>query len=99
MNYCQVEVDTAKYYKARDAQEAAEEAAAEEADFQVHFVSGDYFWAAPTNLSEALGEALCQTKFEKELATMILTKPEAVAEFLKKTSVNYWTNYLIELAD
>ncbi len=101
MNYCQVEVDTARYYKERDAQEAAEEAAAEEAEAKVMTEGGEYFWASKDNMNEAISEKLGAMgtegrNFETTLAQLVKeNKGDELVRFLKDTSINYWTAYLM----
>jgi hypothetical protein len=105
MNYCQVEVDTAKYYREQEQLEAAQDAKEKEIEAKVNDFRTDYYWGQFDNMSEAIGETMGASRdvafpFETKLAELVRqNQGDKLVEFLKKTSVDYWTKHLVGLVD
>ena len=100
---CQVEVDTAKYYRLQEQMEAAQEAAQAAAEAQVNDPESAYFWA--DNMLEALCEADTPRHsmkdgmtYQQQLSMLISSfQYEAHGKLCEKISKEYWTTWLLEM--
>jgi hypothetical protein len=105
MNYCQVEIDTAKHYKQQEQLEAAQDAAEKEAVAQVEDPKSIYFWANSENIDEALCESITPKHniknglaYQDQLKMLITTgQYEAYGKLCESISREYWTAYVLDL--
>jgi hypothetical protein len=104
MNYCQVEVDTAKYYREQEQLEAAQDAAEKEALDQIEDASSTYFYANTENLLEAISEAVTPIHnmkngtYQEQLTNFLSTyQYEAYGKLCESVSREYWTAYVFDL--
>lgn len=102
MNYCQVEVDTAKYYRQQEQLEAAEVLAAS----QVDDANSNYFWAESNNMLEALTEAetpkhqISKGTYQAQLTELLIAgQYEAYGKLCESISKEYWKEYVLDLVD
>lgn len=106
MNYCQVEVDTAKYYRQQEQLEAAQEAAEAQAVSEVDDANSNYFWADHDNMLEALTEAetpkhqISKGTYQAQLTALLIAgQYESYGKLCESISKEYWTEYVLDLVD